>query len=236
MATDSSGIKTVPSEEVLAMWRGAKAVCFDVDSTVCVDEGIDELAAYLGAGEAVAAWTAKAMGGNVPFQDALSARLELMTPSRDSVDGFLKANPPRLSKGIDTLVSTLQSRGTDVYLVSGGFRQMIGPVADLLGVPRSNIYANNILFSDSDGAYAGFDKEEFTSRSGGKANAIMHLKKQHGYHPMVMVGDGATDLEARTDGGAEIFIGYGGIQVRDKVALGADWFVYSFEPLIDALK
>lgn len=37
-----------------------QAVCFDVDSTVCVDEGIDELAAFMGAGEAVAALTAKA--------------------------------------------------------------------------------------------------------------------------------------------------------------------------------
>jgi phosphoserine phosphatase len=39
------------------MWRIAEAVCFDVDSTVCVDEGIDELAAFCGAGDAVAEWT-----------------------------------------------------------------------------------------------------------------------------------------------------------------------------------
>lgn len=41
------------------MWRNANAVCFDVDSTVCVDEGIDELAEFCGAGEAVAEWTAR---------------------------------------------------------------------------------------------------------------------------------------------------------------------------------
>ncbi|KAK3287563.1 hypothetical protein CYMTET_4935, partial [Cymbomonas tetramitiformis] len=131
MATDSSGIKTIPSDEVLAVWRGAKAVCFDVDSTVCVDEGIDELAAYLGAGEAVAAWTAKAMGGNVPFQDALSARLELMTPSRDSVDAFLKANPPRLSKGIDTLVSTLQHRWVRLRAEAGASCSTGGYVCEM---------------------------------------------------------------------------------------------------------
>lgn len=34
-------------------------MCFDVDSTVCVDEGIDELAEFCGAGNAVAEWTAK---------------------------------------------------------------------------------------------------------------------------------------------------------------------------------
>lgn len=45
--------------EVLDVWRHADAVCFDVDSTVCIDEGIDELADFCGAGKAVAEWTAR---------------------------------------------------------------------------------------------------------------------------------------------------------------------------------
>ena len=42
-----------------AIFRKAQAVCFDVDSTVVTDEGIDVLAAYLGKGEAVAELTRK---------------------------------------------------------------------------------------------------------------------------------------------------------------------------------
>lgn len=45
--------------EVLEVWQSADAVCFDVDSTVCMDEGIDELADFCGAGKAVAEWTAR---------------------------------------------------------------------------------------------------------------------------------------------------------------------------------
>lgn len=45
--------------DVLEVWRNADAVCFDVDSTVCLDEGIDELAEFCGAGKAVAEWTAR---------------------------------------------------------------------------------------------------------------------------------------------------------------------------------
>lgn len=45
--------------EVIETLRKANAVCFDVDSTVCLDEGIDELADFCGAGQAVAEWTAK---------------------------------------------------------------------------------------------------------------------------------------------------------------------------------
>ena len=42
-------------DKARAIWRNADAVCFDVDSTVCVDEGIDELAAFMGVGDKVAA-------------------------------------------------------------------------------------------------------------------------------------------------------------------------------------
>lgn len=45
------------SADVLKILRRADAVCFDVDSTVCIDEGIDELADFCGAGEAVAELT-----------------------------------------------------------------------------------------------------------------------------------------------------------------------------------
>ncbi|EPS64296.1 hypothetical protein M569_10485, partial [Genlisea aurea] len=51
--------RKLPSREVLEVFRNADAVCFDVDSTVCLDEGIDELADFCGAGEAVAEWTTR---------------------------------------------------------------------------------------------------------------------------------------------------------------------------------
>ena len=44
---------------VLEIWKKAEAVCFDVDSTVCTDEGLDALGEFCGAGEAVAALTTR---------------------------------------------------------------------------------------------------------------------------------------------------------------------------------
>jgi len=126
-----------------------QAVCFDVDSTFCEDESIDEIAAYLGVGDAVAALTARAMGGAVPFQDALAARLDLMRPSRARLDAFLAERPARLSPGIPKLVGALQRAGKGVFLVSGGFRAVIHPIAESLGIPEENVYANTILFDVS---------------------------------------------------------------------------------------
>ena len=181
---------------MIRLIQTADAFCFDVDSTVCTDEGIDELAEYLGKGEEVAEMTAAAMGGGVPFREALDARLRAMQPTRESVDAFVAANPPKLSPGIADLFAALRAAGKEVYLVSGGFRAMIVPVAAALDVPRENIFANDILFKE-DGTYDTFDPEAFTSAAGGKARAVKHIKAADGHATMGMVGDGATDLEAR---------------------------------------
>jgi phosphoserine phosphatase len=215
------------------LWRRAQAVCFDVDSTVSPEEGIDVLAAFAGKGDAVAQLTRRAMSGSVPFQDALKARLDLIRPSRELIDDCLRAHPPRLTPGVAQLVAALHARGTKVYLVSGGFEPMIMPLAQRLGIVADQVHANAIRFT-ADGEYAGFDADRPTARSGGKAAVLGRLKQRFAYAPLIMVGDGATDLEARPP--ADGFIGYGGVVVREKVKAAADWFVTDFAELIDAMR
>eukprot|EP00798_Chlamydomonas_sp_ICE-L_P015151 gene15151-21217_t len=72
--------------------------------------------------------------------------------------------------------------------------------------------------------------------SGGKPDAIRHIKETFDLETVVMVGDGATDLEARLEGAADVFIGYGGAAVRANVAAKADWYVFDFHRVVDALK
>jgi len=111
------------------LWQRASAVCFDVDSTVVTEEGIDVLAAHCGAGEAVAELTRQAMGGSVPFHDALAQRLALIRPTRTMLDECIAAHPLELTPGMHHLARRLEDTGKHVYLVSGGFRQMIAPAA-----------------------------------------------------------------------------------------------------------
>jgi phosphoserine phosphatase len=63
------------------------------------------------------------------------------------------------------------------------------------------------------GEYTGFEPEEPTSRDGGKARVIAMLKEKHGFQRVVMVGDGATDMQAKPP--ADATIGFGGVVVRD---------------------
>jgi len=209
----------------------ADAVCFDVDSTVIQEEGIDVLAESLGKGEEVAAWTKKAMDGNTKFEDALAARLDIIKPSRASIEKCLEDHPLQLSPGIDGLIESLQDRGVDVYLISGGFRIMIEPLARTLCVGRTNIIANTIFFDESTptGEYVGFCRDEPTSADMGKPKAVQQIKDQNGYETIVMVGDGATDAQAKPP--ADAFIGFGGVAVREAVREKACWFIRDFDTM-----
>jgi len=51
---------------------------------------------------------------------------------------------------------------------------------------------------------------------------------------MVMVGDGATDAQARPP--ADAFVGYGGVVVREPVRKVSDWFVRDFNDMTYVVK
>jgi len=216
----------------------ADAVFFDVDSTVVRTEGINLLGRCFGVMKQIEELTHQAMNGNVKFQTAMAQRLELMADNgmtRDSLERCVKTEGrPRWSPGIQNVVRQFHVLGKDVYLVSGGFFNMIEPVAEALDIPTDRVYANTILFDD-EGNYKGFDRKAPTSRSGGKPAVLRQVRRKEGYKTMVMIGDGATDLDARTKGPAKAFIGYGGVTAREKVKDGSDWFIYSFKEILAIL-
>ncbi|XP_020380200.1 phosphoserine phosphatase isoform X1 [Rhincodon typus] len=219
--------------ETKAVLCSADAVCFDVDSTVIKEEGIDELATFCGVGNEVAEITGNAMRGTVSFKKALTERLSIIQPSREQVNKLLTDHPPCLTEGIKELVGQLQQRGVEVFLISGGFRSLVDRLATEINVPLANVYANKLKFYFN-GDYAGFDETQPTAESGGKGRIIARLKEERGFKKVVMIGDGATDLEAWPP--ADAFIGFGGNVVRQQVKEKAKWFVTSFKEIIEELE
>ena len=58
--SSSTSIPVLPTkDDIRYILSGCQAVCFDVDSTVITEEGIDQLAAFKGVGAAVAELTRK---------------------------------------------------------------------------------------------------------------------------------------------------------------------------------
>ena len=47
------------------------------------------------------------------------------------------------------LIDALHLKNVPVYLVSGGFRVIINPVAETLNIPIANVFANTLLFDEN---------------------------------------------------------------------------------------
>ncbi len=109
---------------------------------------------------------------------------------------------------MEDFIETLIQHHVDVYLVSGGFRIMIEPIARQLGIPKNHIYANTLYFDETTGLYLGFDDTEPMSHDYGKRHALEQIQQLHNYQTIIMIGDGAMDAQAKPP--ASAFIGYGG--------------------------
>ncbi|KAB1263368.1 Phosphoserine phosphatase, partial [Camelus dromedarius] len=234
--------RMVSHSELRKLFCSADAVCFDVDSTVIREEGIDELAKFCGVEDAVSEMTRRAMGGAVPFKAALTERLALIQPSREQVQRLIAEHPPHLTPGISLgkriqekreLVSRLQERNVQVFLISGGFRSIVEHVAAKLNIPSTNVFANRLKFYFN-GEYAGFDEMQPTAESGGKGKVIKLLKEKYHFKNIVMIGDGATDMEACPP--ADVFIGFGGNVIRQQVKDNAEWYITDFVELLGELE
>ena len=121
-------------------------------------------------------------------------------------------------------------------MISGGFHSLIDPVAQELAIPLTNLFANKLFF-DFKGNYGGFDANQPTSRSGGKGEAITQIRNFYSSQlqankslKIVMIGDGATDLESAPP--ADYFIGYGGNVIRESVRERSQYFVTDFMQLM----
>lgn len=96
-------------------------------------------------------------------------RLEVMQLTRQHLTDYINSNPVNLTPGIKELIDLLQHKQkADVFLVSGGFRELIERVAKQIGIPGSHVYANRLLFHPTTGKYMDFDRNELTSDSGSK--------------------------------------------------------------------
>ena len=188
----------LPKDQVLRLWRQAQAVCFDVDCTVTKQDALDNLGEFLGVGDQIRELTNSAMDGNMDLDEALQKRLDIMEPTVEKLVAYANSNPAedRLVPGIKDLVKELQARNVEVFLISGGFRELVLPVAAVLNIPRSNIYANRFVYLADDDMgpdgypcirVRGFDPKEPTSHEGGKPEAIRRIRALNPYNTVVMV-------------------------------------------------
>lgn len=171
--------------------RGRRLVVMDVDSTLIQDEVIELIADHAGTREAVAEVTERAMRGELDFAESLHARVATLAGLPATALEEVR-DQVRLTPGARTLVRTLRRLGFSVALVSGGFEEVVRPIADELGIAL--VRANRLEVAD--GVLTGRVDGPVVDRAG-KAAALAEFAAAEGL-PLsrtVAIGDGANDLD-----------------------------------------
>ncbi len=171
--------------------RALRLIVMDVDSTLIQGEVIDLLAERAGCADEVAKVTAAAMRGDLDFTASLRERVSLLAGLSAAVLDEVRAGL-RLTAGARTLISTLGGLGFKSGIVSGGFVQVIGPLAAELGIDY--VAANELEIVS--GRLTGQVRGPVIDRAG-KAAALRQFAADAGVplSQTVAVGDGANDLD-----------------------------------------
>jgi phosphoserine phosphatase len=171
--------------------RAKRLLVADMDSTMITIECIDELADYAGLKSEVAAITERAMRGELEFEAALRARVSLLEGMEaELVDRCLEERA-RITPGARALVRTMKAKGATCILVSGGFTQFAGAVAESIGFDR--VVAN--MLEIEEGRLTGLAVGQVVSADT-KRDVLLTAAEELGLpiEETLAVGDGANDI------------------------------------------
>jgi phosphoserine phosphatase len=165
-------------------------VVLDVDSTLIENEVIELLADAAGSLDLVAEITARAMNGELDFAQSLEARVATLAGLPASVADDARAQVV-VTRGVAELVAGVHAAGGQIGVVSGGFHEVLDPIAEELGLDhwRANRLevVGGVLTGRVDGPIIDAAAKADTLREWADA-AEVPLRQT------VAIGDGANDL------------------------------------------
>jgi phosphoserine phosphatase len=166
-------------------------VVLDVDSTLIENEVIELLAEENGVLDLVAAITADAMNGLLDFEQSLRQRVAALSGLTES-DLERVRGRVRVTAGVDEMIAGVHAAGGRVGVVSGGFHEVIDPIAERLGLD----YWRANRFAMDDGVHISGLRGPIIDAAA-KAATLREWAEDCGIplSQTIAVGDGANDLE-----------------------------------------
>ena len=171
--------------------EGPGLIVMDVDSTLITGEVIELISAHAGSAEMVSDITERAMRGELDFAESLAARVATLEGLPETALGKV-AGEVRLSNGAADLITAAHEQGVGVGLVSGGFHEIVDPLATSLGVEL--VRANR--FEVVDGRLTGRTLGPIVDRAA-KRRPLLEFADLLGVSTerVIAIGDGANDLD-----------------------------------------
>ncbi len=206
----------------------SKACIFDFDSTIVSIETLDFLISDIArqGNSKIHEITNRAMSGNLSFGESLKMRFASAQLTKKYIIQMQSVICEYITQGaVENFIKLKDAH--DLYIISGGFLEIIYPVAEKLQIPKENCFANEFLYNNED--IIGYNSLNPLADSGGKPKVVKNI--QNNYEKIFMIGDGYTDLEVTKVIPSIIFCGFGQHAIRPAVLNEAKHFFYNFEDL-----
>lgn len=207
----------------------------DFDSTLVQCESLDELARIALAEKTererilqkLRTITAQGMAGAISFDESLQRRFALFQAQRRHVDELTRHLLSQISPSALNHEGWFRQNRDRIYVISGGFKEYITPVAARLGIAPAHIRANHFLYDTADNII-GFDSDTRPGKAGSKMAEISALDLAG---KIIVIGDGYTDYEIRAHGGAHEFWAFIETIARPTVVAKADRVIGNFSEI-----
>ena len=211
-----------------------KCAIFDFDSTLVSIETLDFLIGKTAKEnqQEVEKITNMAMSGKLTFSDSLRLRFAQIKLKKSDIDDLKNEICNYITDGFISGIKQLKSE-FDIYIISGGFLEIINPVAEKLDIAKENCFANNFIYEGL--KIVGFDQSNIMSQNGGKPKIVAQILTKKSYDKIFMIGDGYTDLEVSKANPDVTFCGFGEHAAREAVIKEAPNFFYNVGDLIKFL-
>src|SRR5690606_35382255 len=97
-----------------------------------------------------------------------------LSATREDLHEFIAWLKHQVTPSIRRARQFFQKNAERIYIVSGGFKEMIWPVVQNYGIHADKVYANQLFF-DYEGKIVGFDEGNVLAKEAGKVDLIESL-------------------------------------------------------------
>jgi len=212
----------------------------DFDSTFIRDETLDEIANIVSLSDdtqkklkdKIQNITNQAMEGKIDFRQALKKRVEMLKIHKNDISNIITILEKRVSLSFIKNKNRIRAISNRIYIISGGFKEIIIPIVKEFGIPEHNVFANEFTYNDK-GFIKGINDTSQLSYSDGKIRALKTIDIKFGAY---VIGDGSTDLEMKKVKSVNAFICFTENINRLSVSSQADYIASNLDEVFQIIE
>jgi phosphoserine phosphatase len=177
-----------------------RLVVLDVDSTLIENEVIELLADAAGSRTLVAEVTERAMRGEIDFAESLRERVSTLAGIPESTFASV-VGQVEVTNGVPDLIAAVHAAGGKVGVVSGGFHEILDPLAERLGLDYWKANRLEVVEGHLTGRVLG---QIVDAQAKADWLALWARQEEIPLEQTVAIGDGANDLKMMAIAGVSI--------------------------------